>query len=100
MAKKKSKKKKDKKAKKAFKPQFWVLTVAYCEPGLVGPYDTSEERDDEARNIAKVGGFELVSWLDIREDGPHTGAFTTDDDEDEELPQLELEKKETDDATA
>jgi hypothetical protein len=66
---------------KPFKAQNFVVVVENGEPSLLGPYDTYQERDAAAKGVTDVE--EGVFWLDIRADGPHIGAFTTDDEPDD-----------------
>jgi hypothetical protein len=71
---------------KPHRDQHYVMVVECCEPSLDGPYDDFNERDRAAKKISEEMGStaEGIFWLDIRSDGPHVGAFT-DFEEDDDL---------------
>lgn len=69
--------------KPAFKTKYYVVVVENAEPSLDGPYSSFGKRDAVAKKIHNKDNPENVFWLDIREDGPHMGAFTEEFEEEE-----------------
>lgn len=70
--------------KPAFKTKYYVVVVENAEPKLDGPYTNYEKRDAAAKKIHNADHPENVFWLDLREDGPHIGAFSEDFEEEDE----------------
>src|SRR4051812_18312102 len=73
----------------AVKPKFYIITFANCEPWVPEPYDTTEERDAEARSIFNgpdfVKGEDTIGYMDIDAEGrPGMGTYTDDDLADDE----------------
>ena len=64
---------------KRMKKKFYVLFVwGDVDPDLIGPFDTDEARDEEAKEKRYQEGDEHgYYWMDVDEEGiPNVGSYT------------------------